>query len=72
MNGRTPLEALETPDAALAKHVREFLQKKKRAKYKVVPLEVGDKVRYLLDAERGITAGLCNVVSAPLFRSVLI
>ena len=53
VNGRTPLEALETPDAALAKHVREFLQKKKRAKYKVVPLEVGDKVRYLLDKERG-------------------
>ena len=33
--------------------MREYKRKASRAKYKVAPLEIGDKVRYLLDKERG-------------------
>ena len=53
VNGRTPLEALDTGDSILASAVRDFKKKKKRAKYKVGPLNPGDKVRYLLDSIRG-------------------
>ena len=53
MNGRTPLEALDAPDAELVAHVRDFKKKAGRAKYKVGPLQKGDKVRFLLDKVRG-------------------
>ena len=53
VNGRTPLEAIGTPDAELVAHVRDFKKKASRARYKVGPLQKGDKVRYLLDKVRG-------------------
>lgn len=53
VNGHTPLEAIDKPDAELAGRVREYKMKKGRAKYKVGPLEKGDKVRLLLDSVRG-------------------
>ena len=53
VNGRTPLEAIGPPDAALVAHVRDFKKQASRARYKVGPLQTGDKVRYLLDKVRG-------------------
>ena len=53
VNGRTPLEALDTPDADLVSKVRDFKKNATRAKYKVGPLLKGEKVRILLDKVRG-------------------
>ena len=53
VNGRTPLEALDTDDTVLAGRVREFTLRKGRAKYKVGPLVAGNKVRILNDRVRG-------------------
>ncbi len=53
VNGRTPLEALDAPDAELVAHVQNFKKKAGRAKYKVGPLQKGDMVRFLLDKVRG-------------------
>jgi hypothetical protein len=53
VNGRTPLEALDAPDAELVATVRLFKKNANRAKYKVGPLQKGDKVRFLLDKVRG-------------------
>ena len=52
INGRTPLEALETDDAVLRKAFNAN-RKKKIAKYKQEPIKKGDRVRYLLDSVRG-------------------
>jgi len=53
VNGRTPLEALDVSDQDLASKVRDYKLKQGRAKYKVGPLQKGDKVRILLDSVRG-------------------
>ena len=51
INGKTPLEALETDDKVLS---AAFNASRKRvAKYKSVPIEKGDLCRYLLDSVRG-------------------
>jgi hypothetical protein len=52
INGRTPLEALDTDDAVLKKAFNQS-RKKKVAKYKQVSIKKGDLVRYLLDSVRG-------------------
>jgi hypothetical protein len=52
INGRTPLEALETEDAVLRTAFNDS-RKKKVAKYKGEPIKKGDKCRYLLDSVRG-------------------
>lgn len=49
INGRTPLEALETSDADLLSVIKE----RKKPKYKALPLKKGDKVRILIDSVRG-------------------
>jgi len=52
INGRTPLEALETDDAVL-RTAFNASRKKKIAKYKQEAIKKGDRVRYLLDIVRG-------------------
>ena len=49
INGFTPLEALDVPDATLAKAFNDAQKKRKVAKYRAVPIEKGDKVRYLIE-----------------------
>jgi len=52
INGRTPLEALETDDAVL-RTAFNASRKKKIAKYKQVAIKKGDRVRFLIDSVRG-------------------
>ena len=56
ITGRTPLEAIETEDSVLVKKYKENSKKKRKAKYKVVPIEKGDRCRYLIDSVRGKNA----------------
>ena len=56
ITGRTPLEAIETEDSVLVKKYKENSKKNRKAKYKVVPIEKGDRCRYLIDSVRGKNA----------------
>ena len=49
INGFTPLEALDVPDATLSKSYNDNLRRRKVAKYKAVLIEIGDKVRYQIE-----------------------
>jgi len=55
ITGKTPLEALDAEDAVLKTAFNDS-RKKKVAKYKQVPIKMGDKCRYLLDSVRGKNA----------------
>ena len=48
VNGRTPLEALDVPDNVLNNHVRAYRERKRLPKYKRRPLQINDRVRYLI------------------------
>lgn len=53
ITGKTPLEAIETEDKVLTAAYAAYQKRKRLAKYKAVPIEVGDLCRYVLLAETG-------------------
>ena len=53
VSGKTPLEALDADDRVLATKYAAFYKNRKKAKYKVVPINVGDRCRYLIQAVVG-------------------
>ena len=53
VTGFTPLEALDVADSVLTAAFNESRKKKIIPKYKIVPIEKGDRVRYLLLSEVG-------------------
>jgi hypothetical protein len=53
VTGKTPLEALETPDRVLITALEATMKKRKVPKYKAAPIAKGDRVRYLIKAVVG-------------------
>jgi len=53
VTGKTPLEALDTPDKILTEKYSKYQKRKRVAKYKAVKIEVNDLVRYVLTKVTG-------------------